>query len=537
MFGAALSNVKAMRADRLLALTASLLVATGVLSACSQSTRGTGTATTGASTGSSTPVPASATDVPAYHPSKAALHDCTQVLTANNLTGPAGTGTLTASCGVISVPLDYSKPNGTTIDLTVVRIHSSRNTHSLGDLQVNPGGPGGSGLNFALGEIPAFPATLFQHFDIVGFDPRGVGLSTPISCATDKQKDAYNAASPDMSTVAGFSAAKSLAKSFDQGCVKDLGSELPYFNTVNTARDMDAIRQALGDAKMNYLGFSYGTELGSVYAHLFPQNIRVAVLDGAVDPLTSGIEQFGDQLKGFELAFDQFAAYCPTSSTCRSINDPRATAENIEQTALKTPLKTDSSRKLTFSLAANGILQALYSKSLWPDLAAGLIAAQNGDGTKLLALADQNTERDSTGKYTNIADANTAISCNDTAPGPSDDQIKTTTAAWATQFPLFGKWAAISLFSCQQWQPIRTVPPKPTAPTPTKVLVIGNLHDPATPYQGAKDMTTTMGNAELLSWDGEGHTSYLQGSSCVDNYVNAYLVNQTLPPPNTTCPK
>jgi hypothetical protein len=264
----------------------------------------------------------------------------------------------------------------------------------------------------------------------------------------------------------------------------------------------------------------------------------VAVLDGAVDPLTNGVTQFADQLKGFEEAFDQYSAYCPTNSKCSAMSDPRAVAEGIENTALASPLSAGSSRKLTFALAATGILQALYSKSLWPNLSAALIAGQQGDGSKLLALADQYTERDSsTGEYTNIADANTTIACNDTAPGPSDTEIRATAATWTTQFPLFGKWAAISLFSCQQWQPIRTVPPKPTAATPTKVLVIGNLHDPATPYQGAKDMTTTMGNAELLSWDGEGHTSYLQGSSCVDNYVNAYLVNQTLPPPNTTCPK
>ena len=475
--------------------------------------------------------------MPPYHAAQASLFDCTQVLTENNITGAAGTGTLSASCAQIQVPLDYADPNGTKISLTLVRIHSSANTHSLGDLQVNPGGPGGSGLNFALGEIPSFPATLLQHFDIVGFDPRGVGESTPIDCVSDHEKDVLNAASPDMATTAGFNAAKGYAETFDNGCVQQMGSKLPYFNTVNTARDMDAIRQALGDAKMNYLGFSYGTELGSVYAHLFPQNVRVAVLDGAVDPLTSGVEQFGDQLKGFEQAFDQYAAYCPTNPGCKSMTNPRAVAEGIERSALSSPLSTGTSRPLTFALAATGILQALYSKSLWPSLSAALIAAQHGDGSKLLALADQYTERDSSGKYTNIADANTAISCNDTAPGPSDAVIRSTTAAWTTAYPLFGKWAAISLFSCQVWQPIRTVPPKPTAPTATKVLVIGNLHDPATPYQGAKDLTTTMGNAELLSWDGEGHTSYLQGSSCVDNYVNAYLVSATLPPANTTCPK
>ena len=518
-------------------LAATLLLS--VLSACAQTTNGSASFSQSASAPSPTLGGSTSTEVPIYHQDPVPFQDCSALLTENGITGSGNArGKLSASCAAVRVPLDYSKPNGTKISIQVVKIHDSDNTNSIGSLLLNPGGPGGSGVLFTLGEIDSLPDTLFEHFDIVGFDPRGVGLSTPaITCVSNSEKDKLNADSPDMATAAGFDDAKQDSVIFDNGCAKDLGSELPYFNTVNTARDMDVLRQALGDPKMNYLGFSYGTELGSVYAHLFPQNVRVAVLDGAVDPLTSGIQQFADQLSGFEKAFDQFAAYCPTSNGCNSMSDPRAVAESVEKSALASPLGTGTSRRLTFSLAATGILQALYSKSLWPNLAAALIAAQNGDGSKLLTLADQYTERNTDGTYSNIADANTAISCNDTAPGPTEAQIRSTASTWSTQFPLFGKWAAISLFSCAEWQPVRTVPPKPTAPTPTKVLVIGNINDPATPYQGAKDLTATMGNAELLSWDGEGHTSYLEGSSCIDNYVNAYLVSQTLPPVNTTCPK
>ena len=518
-------------------LTAALVAVlfAAALTSCAQTTTGTArvagpAASTGASSGSTG-------SVPAYHQDPVSFRDCSNVLSENGISGSGNAkGKLSLGCAAVAVPLDYANPNGTKISVTMIKVHDSDNTNSIGSLLLNPGGPGGSGVLFTLGEIDSLPDTLLEHFDVVGFDPRGVGLSTPITCVSNQEKDVLNAASPDMSTAAGFAAARQQSQVFDNGCAKDKGTELPYFNTVNTARDMDVLRQALGDPKMNYLGFSYGTELGSVYAHLFPQNVRVAVLDGAVDPLTNGIQQFADQLTGFEKAFDQFAAYCPTNPTCSALSNPRQVAEQVERTALSSPLSTGSGRTLTFSLAATGILQALYSKALWPSLASGLIAAQQGDGSKLLALADQYTERNSNGTYTNIADANTAISCNDTAPGPTDAQIRTTTATWTTQFPLFGKWAAISLFSCQVWQPQRTVPPKPTAPTPTKVLVIGNLHDPATPYQGAKDLTATMGNAELLSWDGEGHTSYLQGSSCIDNYVNAYLVDETLPPANTLCP-
>jgi pimeloyl-ACP methyl ester carboxylesterase len=182
-----------------------------------------------------------------------------------------------------------------------------------------------------------------------------------------------------------------------------------------------------------------------------------------------------------------------------------------------------------------GVLEALYSRSSWNELGNALIQGKQGNGQGLLSLADQYNQRYN-GQYTNIMDANLTISCNDEKPGPSDATIRATAKKWSTEFPMFGRWAAISLFGCQQWQPDRTPPPKPTAPTPQPVLVVGNLHDPATPYQGAIDLTKTLGNARLLSWDGEGHTSYLQGSSCVDKYVNDYLIDGTLPPENTTCP-
>jgi len=341
-------------------------------------------------------------------------------------------------------------------------------------------------------------------------------------------------------TAAGFAAAKKNAATVASACESKYGSELPYFNTVNTARDMDLIRQAVGDDRLNYLGFSYGTELGAQYLHLFPGKMRVAVLDGAVDPLTSDIAQFADQLQGFEKAFDQFAAWCKTDSACKSVGNPRRAVNRIAARATKSPIPSSApgeTRKATSSLVYTGVLQALYSQQLWSTLATALKQALGGDSEGLLSLADQYNERYD-GQYTNISDANVTISCNDSKPGPSDATIKATTARWVKRFPMFGLWSAASLFTCQQWQPKRTVPPLPTAPTtPRKVLVIGNLHDPATPYQGAKDLVKTLGNAELLSWDGEGHTSYLQGSSCVDKAVNAYLVDGTLPPAGTTCPR
>jgi hypothetical protein len=212
---------------------------------------------------------------------------------------------------------------------------------------------------------------------------------------------------------------------------------------------------------------------------------------------------------------------------------------NILARAKKAPLSSSQpgeTRKVTPSLAALGVLQALYSESLWSPLAQGLILAEHGDANILLQLADLYNER-TNGRYTNIADANVTISCNDEKPGPSDATIRATAKSWLKRFPLFGPYNAPQLFQCQVWQPHRTVPALPTAKnSATTILVIGNVHDPATPYRGAKDLANTLGNARVLTWDGEGHTSFEQGSSCVDATVAGYLDTSKPPAAGKTCP-
>jgi hypothetical protein len=210
----------------------------------------------------------------------------------------------------------------------------------------------------------------------------------------------------------------------------------------------------------------------------------------------------------------------------------------ISAAARQNPLPAEGTdRKVTANLVLTGVSEALYSRSDWPALGRALVDAQNGAGKGLLDLADQYYQRFQ-GHYSNLFDAFNTVSCNDSPPGPSDATIRATAQRWSKAYPMFGLNGAASLFTCQQWQPDRTVPPLPTAPDSAHtVLVIGNLHDPATPYQGAEDLAKTLGNARLLSWDGEGHTSYLEGSSCIDGYVDDYLVHGTLPPAHTTCPR
>jgi pimeloyl-ACP methyl ester carboxylesterase len=500
------------------------------------------TACTSALTGhgvarSTTPSTGGAANTPAVKP--IVFADCKSLFDLSVLSFPAGREQhLSFQCGHLAVPLDHSHKSGPTTDLELVKVHDDRN-HTGRSLVVNPGGPGGSGFELAVGLSSQLADSVMQHFDLVGFDPRGVGLSTPIACVTNTRKDALTSASPNVLTAAGFLEAKQLAESVAQDCTNKYGSRLADFNTVQTAEDMDSIRAGLGDTKLDYLGFSYGTELGGVYAHLEPSRVGVMVLDGAVDPLTSDVAAFGNQLGGFEGAFDQFAADCLQRSDCKGLGNPRQVVYDLVARADNSPIPTSNSsdhRKATSALVLTGVLSALYSRGDWAALGSALQAAQGGDSKGLLALADDYNQRSPDGTYSNIYDANTAISCNDSKPGPTDAEITATAKSWVKKYPMFGLWSAASLFSCQQWQPVRTPVPLPTAPTAGKVLVVGNLHDPATPYQGAVDLAKSMGDAEVLTWNGEGHTSYLKGSTCIDNYVNSYLISGALPPADKTCP-
>jgi pimeloyl-ACP methyl ester carboxylesterase len=469
---------------------------------------------------------------------KIAFSDCSNQF-QGAISDPRAQG-MEFSCGKLAVPLDYSNPTAKTISLFVVKIHdrTQQLSEKVGSLLVNPGGPGGSGVNLAAGLVGSLSDDVFAHFDLIGFDPRGIGLSSPLECVTDKQKDQLAAEDPDVRTAAGRALARTVSDAVVKGCVAKYGSTLAHYNTEETARDMDLIRQAVGDSKLNYLGYSYGTRLGAAYAHEFPTHIRTEVLDGAVDPVADELTSDERQTKAFELAFDQFAADCLKRPACAVLGNPRAAVIALIKSADKTPLHSSlkgETRLATGGIVTTGVVSALYDQAEWKTLGDALVAARRGDAAKLFALADQYNERDpDTGHYSNILDANLAVSCNDSTLRITDALVAAKAKEWVAKYPIFGANAAASLYACHAWPSSQHPLPPASAPGAPPILVVGTVHDPATPYAASAVLAKALGSGVVLSWDGEGHTAYPK-TKCITAKVNSYLLTAKLPS-GDSCP-
>jgi pimeloyl-ACP methyl ester carboxylesterase len=455
----------------------------------------------------------------------------------------------TFECTSLTVPLDYADPGGRTIQLSVIRARATDPTHRIGSLITNPGGPGGSGVEFVKQNYPAtsgqpshFGPQLRAEFDIVGFDPRGVGASAPITCLNDDQLDKYFALDPTPNTPGEVDAVVAGDKAFGASCQARSATLLPHVGTPNAARDMDILRAALGEAKTYYLGSSYGTYLGAIYVGLFPTHIARAVLDGAVSPsLTS--KQLGlGQARGFQTEFTRFIADCVTHPDCPLGTDATLAGGKLANFLASTdahPLPTGTDRMLNEALAETGVVVTMYgSPETWPILRRVLAMAMAGDGSGLLALSDLYYERDSkTGHYSNQSEANAAINCLD-HPDPvhSVGDVQAELPAYEQASPLIGASFAWGDLTCAFWPvPAKSQPhPVHYAPSPP-ILVVGTIHDPATPYQFAQEMTQQLGSAVLLTYNSDGHTAYGRGSSCINAAVDAYLTQGTVPAIGTVC--
>lgn len=465
--------------------------------------------------------------------------DCTNVVAPQIKNQPGGDRDLSFGCGNLAVPLDYQNPDAGTVKLFLVRVRLGSQHDRIGSLLVNPGGPGGSGLDAAVGLSLQLPTDVLSRFDLIGFDPRGVGLSNPIECISDSMKDQIAAADPDARTPAEFAAQVTLSQQVATACSDKYGDKLPQFDTVQTARDMDEIREAVGDERTTYLGFSYGTLLGAVYAQLFPQRARALVLDGAVDPSQDQVASSEGQARGFENAFDQFAAACRAQGTkCPLGADPRRFVTTLMTKARATPIpsrKPGEQRQATAGNVQLAVISALYDQNKWPALSSALADAAKGDSAGVFTLGDEYNERDDSGHFTNILDANITINCNDTNEQISRATIDAKLVEWRKKYPLFGSSQALSLLTCQNWQKVRHPIPaiRPAGAAP--ILVVGTVNDPATPYSSAQSLTRELPSGVLLTWNGQGHTAYPK-TTCVTSSVDAYLLDLKSPAKNTRCP-
>ncbi len=445
-------------------------------------------------------------------------------------------------CARLLVPFDYRRPAWRRFSLPVIRLRATDPARRIGSLVVNPGGPGGSGISYALQARSEIAAPVRARFDIVGFDPRGVGGSEPaVHCLTGSQLDIYFSTNENLAGASHLAPVIAEAKQFARGCERDSGRLLPWVGTPSAARDMDVLRAALGDAKLTYLGKSYGTYLGTWYAQLFPSHVRALVLDGAIDPASSSLRMNIVQGQGFEVALRAFVADCVARAGCPvgrgSVAAGVARIQALVSRATAHPLVNNlSSQRADGALVLNGIATALYSQAYWPTLREALTSAFGGDATVLVELANALWERNGSGQYTNLADANMAVECLD-RPWPSSlARWRAAAATAARAAPAFGASIMWGSLPCAYW-PVRSSPlPSIRAAGAPPILVIGNKRDPATPYRWAQALAGDLKSGVLLGWDGNGHTAYMMGSSCVDGLVNQYLVDLAVPRNATVCP-
>lgn len=440
-------------------------------------------------------------------------------------------------CARLEVPLDYAVPGGRTAQVALLRQRSDQ--PAIGSLVVNPGGPGGSGMSFAaqmgetLGDGP---------FDVVGFDPRGVGASTPrIDCLDDAEWAAVRAESDIDPSPAGVARAEARNQRVAETCVQRSGVDvLANAGTREVARDLDILRAALGDRQLTYLGFSYGTRIGAGYAEQFPGNVRAMVLDGAVDPSENAVDGSVAQMAGFQQAFDAFAADCARRRpSCPLGTDPaRATTEfrSLVRPLIDRPAPAGS-RTLSYSDALTAVFAALYSSHAWPELSTGLAELRAGDGTTLLRLADQYYGRRADGTYPDDMEALQVVNCVDgariTDRTVAADLSRRATAAAPFADP--GRGASAALDTCG-FLPITPtgVAHLPDAPGLPPTLVISTTGDPATPYRAGVALAAAL-HARLLTVEGAQHTASAGGHSCVDDVVADYLVYLTLPAEGAGC--
>ncbi|WP_336115215.1 alpha/beta hydrolase [Streptomyces sp. PTD9-10] len=450
-------------------------------------------------------------------------------------------------CATMVAPLDYAKPGSGDIRLAVARKKATGKERPLGSLLVNPGGPGGSAIDYLQQYAGiGYPAEIRARYDMVAMDPRGVARSEPVECLDGRRMDAYTQTDNTPDDQRETNALVSEYRTFADSCGAHSAKLLRHVSTVEAARDMDILRAVLGDPKLNYVGASYGTFLGATYAGLFPDRVGRLVLDGAMDPSLDARKLNLDQTAGFETAFQAFAKDCVRQPDCPlggKGTTPAQVGDHLQAFFRKLdahPIPADDAghRKLGEPLATTGVIAAMYDEGTWGQLRDALTSAmQKNDGAGLLALSDSYYERDANGHYSNLMMANSAVNCLDLPPAfTTPEQVEKAVPQFEKASPVFGESLAWASLNCAYW-PVRATgePHRIEAKGAAPIVVVGTTRDPATPYPWARSLAGQLSSGRLLTYVGDGHTAYGRGSSCIDSAIDTYLLHGTPPPAGKRC--
>ncbi len=440
-------------------------------------------------------------------------------------------------CGTLEVPVDYADPEGETFDLALEMAPATGDR--IGSMVVNPGGPGAPGTSTAEDADYYFRPALRERYDVMGFDPRGTGDSSPIDCLSDTELDAYIAADGEPDDPGEVEELEESQENFWEGCEANTGALLGHVSTIEAARDMDVLRGVLGEEKLPYFGFSYGTRLGATYAELFPQNVGRFVLDGAIDPSLSAYDGLLSQAKGFETALRAYLEDCVAGGSCflgDSVEEGLDTITGLLDEIDDQPLPTNEERELAIGNAVLGVITPLYAKENWPYLDQGLQEALDGEGSTLLLLSDFYASREG-GTYTdNSVEAISVINCLDDPWSVDVDEVEQTYPEFEEASPTFGRLFAWFQVGCDgvpvtSTEEDVTIDGSGAAP----IVVIGTTRDPATPYEEAVAMAEQLESGVLLSRDGDGHVAYTSGNTCIEDAVHAYMIDGVVPEDGTEC--
>lgn len=443
-------------------------------------------------------------------------------------------------CATAKVPLDYADPESDSLGIALLKLPAADQAARVGSLFVNPGGPGNAGTYYAAAAVDTVGPSVRARYDVVGFDPRGTGGSSPINCGSDADIDRlFFAGEPDASTSLDAMVREAVA--FGQGCVKNFPALVPRMGTVTVAKDLDILRAAVGDSKLNYLGKSYGSFLGVTYADLFTGNVGRLVLDGAVDPRITMVQRTFDQVRGFERSLGRFVADCYRYEDCplpsgrgRGIAAIRSWLADLGRSPARV-----KDRILNQALAVSALGYAMYvPESRWSRLRRALSKAFAGDGELVLGLAEESAGRQPDGSYSSYSSvgASYAVNCLDYDDRLDLEETRRLATSWSAKAPTFGDWAAWGTLVCSNWPVPATDSPHPIhASGSGPILVIGTQGDSATPYEWSQAVAEQLDNAALLTWDGNGHTAYRRESPCVDEQTDQFLVSGILPARRVNC--